>query len=216
MPAFFIQSFVMQPRTRRQKEVLEYIKQYVDNHGYDPSYQQIARHLGVSSKAGIAKHIEALENQGLLTRSREFGTFKLEINSTKSVLELIREIQWLDIPDTSENREEWEKRSLFIPSFLVEGLAPEKVRAFRVRDEAMLEEQICDGDVALIEIRPYPRDGEIVVALLEDKTPVLHKYFRAGSNIELRPANIRFDTIIVGADKIELVGVMRGILRPMV
>jgi repressor LexA len=56
----------MQPRTRRQKEVLDFIKRYIEKHGYEPSYQQIARHLGVSSKAGIARHIESLENQGFL------------------------------------------------------------------------------------------------------------------------------------------------------
>jgi SOS-response transcriptional repressor LexA len=50
-------------RTRRQREVLDFIIRYIDNHGYEPSYQLIARELGVSSKAGIAKHIKALEEQ---------------------------------------------------------------------------------------------------------------------------------------------------------
>lgn len=79
----------MQPRTRRQKEVLEIITRYIKNHGYDPSYQQIARQLGVSSKAGIAKHVRALEEQGLLTRRRDGGKFNLELRPedflTKSV-----------------------------------------------------------------------------------------------------------------------------------
>lgn len=206
----------MQPRTRRQKEVLDYITKYIENHGWEPSYQQIARHFGVSSKAGIAKHIEALEKQGLVTRSRVNGSFKLEINLTKSVVDLTCEIHWLEIPNSKEVKEEWELKPIFVSAFLIEGHAVEKLKAFRVRDDAMLDEHICEGDIALIEHRPYPRDGDIVVVLLADKSAVIHKYFRAGSNIELRPANSNFSTITVIADKIEVIGVLRGILRPMV
>ncbi len=203
----------MQPRTRRQKEVLEYIKQYIEKHGYEPSYQQIARHLGVASKAGIAKHIEALENQGLISRNRESGSFKLEITPTKSILDVICEIEWLDVPQTESYMEEWEEKPLFVPKFLIENHSPEKMRAFRVPDNSMLDEHICEGDVALIENRPYPRDGEIVVAFVENKRAVLKKYFRVGANIELRPANENYETIIIPADKIKVVGILRGILR---
>ncbi len=203
----------MQPRTKRQKEVLEYIKQYIEKHGYEPSYQQIAWHLGVSSKAGIAKHIEALENQGLLSRNRESGSFKLEINPTKSILELITEISWLDVPNAENYMEDLAEKPFFVPKFLIEGYSAEKVRAFRVPNDSMLDEHICEGDVALIEKRPYPRDGEIVVALLENKRAVLKTYFRVGANIELRAANSNYETIVIPADKIEVFGVLRGILR---
>ena len=203
----------MQPRTKRQKEVLEYIRQYIEKHGYEPSYQQIARDIGVSSKAGIAKHIEALENQGLLSRNRESGSFKLEINPTKSILELICEVDWLEVPQTETFLEEWAEKPLFVPKFLVENYSREKLKAFRVPDDSMLDEHICQGDVALIESRPYPRDGEIVVAVLENNRAVLQKYFRAGANIELRPANAEFETIVIPADKIQVIGILRGILR---
>lgn len=203
----------MQPRTKRQKEVLEYVRHYIEKHGYEPSYQQIARQLGVSSKAGIAKHIEALENQGLISRNRENGSFKLEINPTKSILELICEIDWLKVPQADGFIEEWEEKQLFVPKFLIENYSLEKLKAFRVPDDSMLNEHICEGDVALIEHRPYPRDGEIVIALLENKRAVLKKYFRAGANVELRPANAEYETIIIPADKIEVFGVLRGILR---
>src|SRR3954470_11785203 len=62
----------MLPRTQRQKEVLDYITQFLAKHGHQPSYAQIARHFGVSSKATIAKHIGALEKRGLL--KRDHGT----------------------------------------------------------------------------------------------------------------------------------------------
>ncbi|MEZ5428112.1 MAG: transcriptional repressor LexA [Pyrinomonadaceae bacterium] len=204
----------MQPRTRRQKEVLEYVKQYIEKHGYEPSYQQIARHLGVSSKAGIAKHIEALENQGLISRVRESGSFRLEINPTESILELICEVEWLDVPKEETYAEEWKNKSLFVPRFLIESYSERSIRAFLVPNDSMLEEHICEGDVALIENRSYARDGDIIVALLENRRAVLKQFFRLGANIELRPANPNYDPIVLPADKIEIKGVLRGLLRP--
>ena len=205
----------MQPRTKRQKDVLDYIKQYIERHGYEPSYQQIARSLGVSSKAGIAKHIEALENQGLIARVRENGAFRLEVNTTKSILDLICEIEWLDIPRDETNIEEWENKPLFVPKFLLGYNSPEVIRAFRVTDDSMSDEHIHEGDIVLIKKRTYARDGDIIVALAGEKRVFLMQYFRVGANIELRPANDSFESTIFTADKIEIKGVFRGLLRPL-
>jgi repressor LexA len=205
----------MQPRTKRQKDVLDYIKQYIERHGYEPSYQQIARSLGVSSKAGIAKHIEALENQGLISRIRENGGFRLEINTKGSILEVICEIEWVDVPRDENIIEEWENKPLFVPKFLVGYNSPEVIQAFRVLDDSMSDEHIHEGDIALIKKRSYARDGDIIVALVEKKKAVLTQYFRVGANIELRSANDRFEPIILTADKIEIKGIFRGLLRPL-
>ena len=69
----------MQPRTQRQRDIYEYITRFIERHGYEPSYAQIARHFGVSSKATIAKHIEALERRGLVSRHRTDGAFGLTV-----------------------------------------------------------------------------------------------------------------------------------------
>jgi repressor LexA len=69
----------MLPRTQRQKEILDYITSFLAKHGHEPSYAQIARRFGVSSKATIAKHISALEKRGLI--KREHGTvFTIGVN----------------------------------------------------------------------------------------------------------------------------------------
>ncbi|CAN5624925.1 MAG: hypothetical protein H0W77_10460 [Acidobacteria bacterium] len=205
----------MQPRTRRQKEVFDYIKQYAERFGCKPSYQLIAKHLGVRSKAGIARHIEALEAQGLLERRRENGTFGLNIQPVNPILEAICEIEWLDIPRTETFVEEWENEPLFVPRFLLGYQEPERLRGFRVFDDAMLEKHICEGDVALIEKRSYARDGDIVVALANNKRTVFKQFFRNSSNIELRPANDFYETIKLPAHKIEILGVHRGLFRPL-
>jgi repressor LexA len=205
----------MQPRTKRQKEVLDFIKRYIERHGYEPSYQQIAWQLGVSSKAGIAKHVKSLENQGLLTRRRDNGAFGLQVHSDISLEDAVIEVEWLDLP-ANEFTEEWENEPLFVPYFLLGSISPDKLSAFRVRNDAMLEEQILEGDVALIEKKPFPRDGEIILAVIDNKQVALKKYYRLGAEIELRPANENYQTITVSADKVEILGVYRGLLRPMI
>jgi repressor LexA len=205
----------MQPRTRRQKEVLDYIHRYIETHGYVPSYQQIARHLGVASKAGVAKHIEALENQGLISRRRENGSFSLDLRPVSTIAEAVCEIEWLDVQKNEALAEDWEKKRLFIPKFLLGYQTPERLRAYRVPNDAMLDEHICSGDVALIEKRSFARDGDVVVALTQNKRVVLKQFFRDGAKVELRPANPNYVSIMAAADKIVIMGVLRGILRPL-
>lgn len=206
----------MQPRTKRQKEVLDFITRYIENHGYEPSYQQIARHLGVSSKAGIARHIVSLETQGLLTRRREpGGSFNLELHSANSLTESVCGIEWLEIPDQHALAEDWENETLFVPKCLLGFQAPDRLRAFRVLNDAMIEKNICEGDVVLVEKRGFARDGDIVVALTENKRAVLKQFFRQGAKIELRPANTSFISIILPADKVSVLGIFRGLLRPL-
>ena len=204
----------MQPRTRRQKEVLEIITRYIKNHGYEPSYQQIARQLNVSSKAGIAKHITSLEEQGFLTRRRENGKFNLELRPADFMTKLVSEIEWLDVPRDENLMDEWETEPLFVPKFMLGFQDEERIKAFRVMNDSMLDEHILEGDVVLIEKRSYARDGDIVVAVLANKRTVLKQYFRSGAKVELRPANSLYDSIILTADKVSIQGVLHSILRP--
>lgn len=204
----------MQPRTRRQKDVLDYITRFIENHGFEPSYQQIAMSLGVASKGGIAKHIGQLEKQNLITRRRENGIFKLELRLESSIADFVCEIEWLDVPKNKTLAEDWENEPLFVPKFLLNNQTPKSLRAFRVPNDAMLEEHICEGDIALIQEKSFARDGEIVVALTQNKRAVLKKFFRNGASVELRPANPHYDSIVLSADKVSVQGILRGILRP--
>lgn len=203
----------MQPRTKRQREVLDYITTFIEERGYEPSYQQIARHFRIASKSAIAKHVTALETQGFLSRHRENGSFGLHVRPKNSMVEAVCEIQWLELPFKDNFEEEWELEPIFVPKFLIGHNTPERLRAFRVRDNAMLNEQICEGDIALVEKRSYARDGDNVVVLIEDRSVALKTFFRLGANVELRPANENYASIHLPADKISIQGVVRGLLR---
>jgi repressor LexA len=203
----------MQPRTRRQREILDFITEFIDERGHIPSYQQIARKFKIASKSAIAKHIAAMEKQGILKRRREDGSFGLELSQENSAVESVCEIAWLETASAEDFRESWEQEPIFVPKFLLGYYEPEKIRAFRVPNNSMLDEHICEGDIALIEKRSFARDGAIVVAELENRV-VLKRFYRAGANVELRPANQNYQTIILSADKVSIHGVMHGLLRP--
>ncbi|CAN5416445.1 MAG: transcriptional repressor LexA [Pyrinomonadaceae bacterium] len=204
----------MQPRTKRQKDVLDFITRYIGRHGNGPSYQQIARHLGVSSKAGIVRHILSLENQGLVSRRRENGSFSLKLHSFTSISDAVCQIDWVESPSPDALPENWEITPLSVPRFMIGTKSPEDMCAFRVQNDSMIEKHICEGDVALIEKRSYARAGDVVVAIIENLQSVLRQYFRDGSKTELRPANPHYDSIIFPADKVEVQGIVRGIMRP--
>jgi len=205
----------MQPRTQRQKEILDYIQRFIERHGYEPSYAQIARHFGVSSKATIAKHIAALESRGLLSRRSEDGIFNLAVKVEDVTSDAVCELPLLGrvaagAPiDAIENAE-----PIIVPRFLLGRVRPERVYALRVTGDSMIDEHICDGDIALIENRTEARDGEIVVALIEGARATLKRLFRFGAEVELRPANSQLAPVRLPAAKVQVQGIFRGLLRP--
>ncbi|HEX6123868.1 MAG TPA: S24 family peptidase [Pyrinomonadaceae bacterium] len=204
----------MATRTRRQREVLDFIIRYIDGHGYEPSYQLIARELGVSSKAGIAKHIKALEDQGLLQRRRENGSFKLDIGRREVLAPSSFEVQWMDVA-SNDDPEPWVSTPFALPLFLLGDLSPKSICAFRVPDDSMSGKHICEGDVALVESRSYLRDGDCAVVTIKRKETVLRQYYREGSRIELRPANNTYDVLRVAGEHVKIHGVYRCLVRPI-
>ena len=205
----------MQPRTKRQKEILEYISNFIETRGYKPSYQQIAKHFRLASKAAVAKHIAALEKQGLISRRRENGSFSLELFPKTVITDLVCEIEWIELPEITRFNDDFSDETLLVPNFLIGLHKPEKLCAFRVRNDSMLDEHICEGDIALIEKRTFARDGDMVVLVINGDRVVLKRIFRDGANIQLRPSNKTFETIKIPADKVEIKGIYRGLIRPI-
>ncbi|HEV7905297.1 MAG TPA: transcriptional repressor LexA [Pyrinomonadaceae bacterium] len=207
----------MQPRTQRQKEILDYIQRFIERHGYEPSYAQIARHFGISSKATIAKHIEALEKRGLLARSHTNGSFGLNVHVEEAAGDALCEVRLLGRVAAGAPLETFDDNgeTIGVPRFLLGRVRPERVYALRVTGDSMIDEHICDGDIALIENRIDARDGEIVVALIENERATLKRLHRFGREVELRPANSQLAPIRLPAAQVQVQGIFRGLLRPV-
>src|SRR2546421_12515636 len=207
----------MLPRTQRQKEVLDYITRFLAKHGHEPSHAQIARYFGVSSKATIAKHITALEKRGLIKRDHQPGRFTLAVKVEEVPADAVCEVALLGriaagVPiDAIEDIE-----MICVPRFLFGRVRPERIYAVRVKGDSMIDEHICDGDIALIENRTEARDGEIVVALVDGTHATLKRIYRRGAEVELRPANSQLEPIRVPAYHGAIQGIFRGLLRPTV
>ena len=207
----------MLPRTQRQKDILDFITRFLERHGHQPSYAQIARHFGVKSRATIAKHITALEKRGLLARQHEDGSFGLNIKVEDTTTDSLVEVKLLGQIAAGAPLEavaDGEER-IPVPRFLLGRVKPERVYALRVKGDSMIDEHICDGDIALIENRTDARDGEIVVALLiEENQATLKRLYRRGMFIELQPANSQLQPLTVPANQVRVQGIFRGLLRP--
>jgi repressor LexA len=206
----------MHTRTRRQKDVLEYISRYITKHGHEPSYQIIARELGLASKAGIAKHVKSLEEQGLLKRKRVNGSFSLEICTNGNGASAVCEVDWVDAFCEDGRREDFETRPMVVPAFMIRPYEPERMLAFRICDDAMVERGIHENDIALIERRSFVRDGECIVATVKNKFAILRSFYRSGSSVELHPSAEDYEIIKAPADKIEVNGIFRCLLRPAI
>ncbi len=205
----------MLPRTQRQKDILDYIARFIERHGYEPSYAQIARYFGVSSKATIAKHIAALERRGLLSRRNQDGAFGLAVRVEEAPSDAVCEVPLLGrIAAGAPVDALVDAEQITVPRFLLGRVRPERVYALRVKGDSMIDEHICDGDIALIENRTEASDGEIVVALIDGARATLKRLYRYGQEVELRPANSQIAPMRLPSSQVSVQGVFRGLLRP--
>ena len=157
----------------------------------------------------------ALERRGLLSRHHEDGAFGIEVNVEEVTSDAICEVPLLGRIAAGEPIDAVAvAESISVPRFLLGRVRPERVYALRVKGDSMIDEHICDGDIALIENRTEARDGEIVVALIEGTRATLKRLFRFGAMVELRPANPQLQPIRLPASQVSVQGIFRGLLRP--
>ncbi|MGI8812858.1 MAG: transcriptional repressor LexA [Pyrinomonadaceae bacterium] len=209
----YLQYAAMQPRTRRQKDVLDIITRYIEKNGHLPSYQTIARHMGVNSRSGIARHVRSLEAQGLIRRRVADGPFKLELCVAEAQESRLCVVEWLE-PGATQGAEDWEREAFAVPRFLLGLYADSDVFAFRVTDDGMSDRNIVEGDVAIIERRTFAREGSTIVANAAGHGTLLRRYYRNGSQIELHAANDAYEMLSLSADAVTVTGVFRALIRP--
>jgi repressor LexA len=201
--------------TRRQREVYDFISDFVQKNQYSPSFEEIGEGLGLSSLATVHKHISNLEKKGLLTRdynrSRSIdllppkGRLKqaMGVNSTM-VLPLLGRIAAGQPIEAIQNPE---------TISLADFVRSKEVFVLEVRGDSMQDEHILDGDYVLVEKSKTARNGDIVVALVSGTDATLKRFYREGDNIRLQPSNVKMQPIIVPAAAVEIQGKVIGVLR---
>lgn len=203
--------------TKRQRQVYDFIHDFVQGHGYSPSFEEIGVGMGLSSLATVHKHVTNLEKKGLLkrdyNRSRSIdvlparGLMRRQPPKTTApdlALPLLgriaagRPIEAVQNPETISLGDITRSKDVFV---------------LQVKGESMKDEHIVDGDYVLVEKTNTARDGEIVVALLEGSDATLKRIFREGPKIRLQPSNAAMEPILVAAKSVQIQGRVIGVLR---
>src|SRR2546428_11914789 len=201
--------------TRRQRQIYDFISEFVQTHQYSPSYEEIKQGMGLNSLATVHKHISNLEKKGLLprdyTRSRSIdllppkGRLKqaMSVNTTM-VLPLVGRIAAGQPIEAVENPE---------TISLADFVRSKEVFVLEVRGESMQDEHILDGDYVLVEKTKAAHNGDIVVAIIDKDDATLKRFYREGDNIRLQPSNVSMQPIILPAASVEVQGRVIGVLR---
>jgi repressor LexA len=202
--------------TKRQKDVLDFISRFVEDNGYSPSYEEIARGLNLASLATVHKHISTLEAKQYLkrgfnqSRSLDLGPkYVQEHNKHRHQAPL--EIPLLGRIAAGAPVEAIEQRETVGFGDL---LGNPGVFALEVRGDSMIEDHICNGDLALVEKTGQAKDGDIVVALIGGSETTLKRFYREpGDKIRLQPANAALQPIFIASKDLQIQGRLLAVLR---
>ena len=203
--------------TKRQKEVLEFLADFIDKNRYSPSYEEIAGGLSLSSLATIHKHISALESKGYLRRAFNQSR-SLEIAPRYAAeVEKRRAVEaGLAIPLLGKIAAGVPVEAIVNPEMLhfQDFIGDSGTYALQVRGESMIDDHICDGDFVLIQKTDSVRDGEIVVALVDGTETTLKRLYREpNGQIRLQPANSAMEPIFVSGASLQVQGKLMAVLR---
>ena len=200
----------MQPLTKRQREILDYLNEFIQQHGYAPSLEEIGRRFGLSSLATVHKHMTNLESKGFIkrswNRSRSVELLPGRTGSRSVDLPLLGYVAAghpIEAIATSE--------TIAVPESLVDSRRDTYV--LRVRGDSMIDEQIRDGDWVVVEDRKTANNGEMVVALLHGSDATLKTFYRDAGRIRLQPANPTMQPIFADPQDVQIQGVVVGVMR---
>ncbi|MEK7458509.1 MAG: transcriptional repressor LexA [Patescibacteria group bacterium] len=196
---------------RRQRQIVDFIAQYIQRNGYSPTLQEIANAIGVSSLATIHEHLQALIRKKVL-KKYDGAVRGLELIDRT----LLRMTDSIDLPLLGYIAAGRPIQPYSDPNAVFK-VSPElvsgKKRSYvlQVKGESMIEDGILDGDFVVIEEENTARDGEIVVALLDNGLATLKRFFKEATRVRLEPANSTMQPIY--ATNVKIQGKCVGLIR---
>lgn len=209
--------------TKRQKQVLDMLKSFIDEHGYSPSFEEIADGLRdkrfggkkLTSLATVHKHIATLERKGFLRRgynqSRSIEVTQLPKPVREQMIERHVELPLIGRIAAGRPLEAVEERETIS---LGDFVRSQNVFVLQVKGDSMMDDHILNGDYVVVEQSQVANNGEIVVALLGGEEATLKRFYREGpGKVRLQPANSAMQPIVVPAADLKIQGKVIGVLR---
>ncbi|MBK9710105.1 MAG: transcriptional repressor LexA [Kouleothrix sp.] len=210
--------------SNRQKDILGYIEDFVQDNGYPPAIRQIQEKLDISSTSVVAYNLKALESKGLLKRQGKVSR-GITIPQTTPVRISAREFTQIpllgvitagqplpDPEDTSIGSAEM----VDVPPDIAPAEKLKDVYALRVRGHSMIDALIDDGDIVLLRYQETAENGQMVAARLQEENSVtLKKFYKEGNRVRLQPANVNMEPIYTEAANVRIEGRVVGVLRAM-
>ena len=208
--------------TKRQKQVLDFVAEFIAENHYSPSFEEIAQSMDLASVATVHKHLKVLEQKGYIerrfNRSRALEVtpkYYQEMQNNRVKLASFHKSSEIATPlvgtiaagQPVEAFEDQESLS-FAPL-----VSSDKVFALQVSGQSMVEDHILDGDYVLVEKTERAQNGEIVVALVDGSETTLKRFYREGTAVRLQPANAEMDPIIVSGDRVQIQGRLLAVHR---
>lgn len=192
--------------TKKQKDVLDFITEYVREHGFSPTQKEIQEYFGFKSLGSVQDYIKYLTSGGYLNNDphsvRGLSPSRFQQNTEE--IPLLGSIAAGTPIEAIEHRD-----TISVPTHM---LGKGQFYALKVKGDSMIEEGILSGDIAIIKHQTQASNGQIVVAVVENET-TLKKYFRRSKQIELHPANEKLKPIVIKDKECEIRGLLVGLIR---
>ena len=204
----------METLTKRQDEILTYIKEYIVSHGYPPTIREIGKAMGVNSPATVHAHLNNLEKKGVIKKD----------DSKNRAIELLVDNEFLkphddltvEVPllgkitagspiEAIEHPDEY----FALPAYLIPK--SKEVFTLNVSGTSMINAGILDGDIVIVERSNTARNGQIVVAMTDDNEVTLKTFYKESNYFRLQPETDTMEPIIL--DNVSILGIAIGLYR---
>lgn len=199
------------PLTKRQKEILSFLETHIREHGFAPSFEEIAAQFSLQSLATVHEHLTNLERKGYIRRTYNESR-SIEVLPPKGVAGAT-EIPLLGLVAAGAPIEgTLHGETLQVPDQMLPRRGPNY--ALRVRGDSMVDDHIVDGDYVVVHGRQTADSGEMVIALVHGAEATVKRYFREpGGWVRLQPSNAAMQPLRFPESEVLIQGVVVGVIR---
>lgn len=207
--------------SERQKNILKYIEDYVEERGYPPSIREIGDKVGISSTSVVDYNLRVLEREGRIRRDREVSRGLELVGTGRSQRQ--GQPRVVRIPVVGRIAAGLPIEAIEDPDDVIElpvDAVPANCFALRVRGTSMIEDHIDDGDLVVVRPQQAVDNGDIAVAIVRDDGTenggaTLKRFYLEGSTVRLQPRNPAMQPILVPADQVEVRGKVVKLMRDL-